>query len=252
MPANLDGIVWLLLLLGPLLFLQRSLHREIQAIFLLLTRRVEIALTMFSILFFPGVVLHEGSHFLMARLLRVRTGRFSIIPRPLEGGRLQLGFVETVRSDWFRDGLIGAAPLLAGGAFVAYAGMVRLNLPLLWERLSSENFYAMLNSIPVLYARPDFWLWFYLAFTVSSTMLPSPSDRRAWLPLALSIGILLGASLLAGAGPWMLLHLASPFNQVLRAVAVVLAISVIIHLILLLPLWSLRKLLARLTGWDIM
>ena len=73
----MDGFLWLLLMLGPLLILQRSLHREIQSVFLLITRRPEIAIALFSLLFFPGVLLHESSHFLMAKLLNVPTGRVS-------------------------------------------------------------------------------------------------------------------------------------------------------------------------------
>jgi hypothetical protein len=104
---ELDGLWWLLLLVGPLLFLQRRLHREIQAVFLLLTKRPEISLALFSVLFFPGVLLHETSHWLAAHLLAVRTGRFSLLPRPLKDGRLQPGFVETSVTDPVR------APLLA-------------------------------------------------------------------------------------------------------------------------------------------
>ena len=65
MLSNLDGLWWLLLLLGPLLLLQRSLHREIQVLFLVVTRRPDIAIALFSVLFFPGVLLHEGSHYLV-------------------------------------------------------------------------------------------------------------------------------------------------------------------------------------------
>ena len=82
------GLLWLILALGPLLILQRLLHREIQLIFLYITRRVDLAMALFSLLFFPGVLLHEGSHFLAARLLGVRTGGFSILPHLLPGGRL--------------------------------------------------------------------------------------------------------------------------------------------------------------------
>ena len=67
MPSSLisfDGILWLLLTLGPLIFLQRALHRAIQTVFLLITRRADITVALFSLLFFPGVLLHEGSHFL--------------------------------------------------------------------------------------------------------------------------------------------------------------------------------------------
>src|SRR5512142_3077223 len=115
-------------MLGPLLFAQRWLHREIQWVFLLLTRSQALALGLFSLLFFPGVLLHELSHFLMARLLGVRTGRFSLLPSLVEGGKLRLGFVETAEADLVRDALIGAAPLITGGAAVAYLGITHLGL----------------------------------------------------------------------------------------------------------------------------
>ena len=87
---------------------------------------------------------------------------------------------------------------------------------------------------------PDFLLWFYLAFAVSSTMLPSASDRRAWLPLGLVAALLLGISLAAGAGPWLLANAAPWVNRGLEAAALVLAISLGLHLVLLPPFWLAR------------
>jgi len=251
MPPDLVGLLWLLLLLGPLLFLQRSLHREIQAIFLLITRRADVALVLFSISFFPGILLHEGSHFLMARALRVRTGRFSLIPRPLNKRRLQLGFVETQSTDWLRDALIGSAPLLSGGLFVAYAGLMRLGLPDLWQAYYSDSLVGLLEALHALSSHTDFWLWFYLTLVVSSTMLPSESDRRAWLPLGFILGLLVIISLLFGAGPWLALHLAGPLNRALLAVDLVLGISVLVHLVLLPPLWVIRRFLSRILRLQI-
>jgi hypothetical protein len=49
------GWVWLLVLLGPLLFFQRRVQLELQAVLYLLTRRQEVALTIFSVLLLPGV-----------------------------------------------------------------------------------------------------------------------------------------------------------------------------------------------------
>jgi hypothetical protein len=251
MPEYLDGLLWLLLLLGPLLILTRRLHRETQAIFLLITRRPDIALTLFAVAFFPGVFIHETSHFIMARLLGVHTGRFSLIPQPTAEGRLQLGYVETAKSDWLRDSLIGLAPLILGGVFVAYAGLVQLDLNALWGEWSESGPAAFLQAAGGIYHQPDFWLWFYLIFAVSSTMLPSPSDRRAWLPLLLVIGLLVVLSALAGAGPWMMENLAPSLNRVLQVLAVVFAISMLSHLILFLPLWGAHRLLTLLTGMEV-
>jgi hypothetical protein len=221
------------------------LHREVQTIFLLLTRRSDLSIALFALLFFPGVLLHEGSHFIAAKLLRVRTGRFSIIPHPLPDGRLQMGYVETASSDWLRDTLIGAAPLITGGLFVAYAGLARLGLQELWQAYVAGGWKAALALLPQITSQADFWVWFYLTLVVSSTMLPSASDRRAWLPLGLTALALLGASLLAGAGPWLAQNLAPVLEVLFLSVAVVFGISAGVHLLLVLPLWAVRRIL----GW---
>ncbi len=248
---GMDGLGWLLLVLGPLLLFQRWLHHELQAILLIVTRRPQVALVLFSVLFFPGVLLHESSHFLMARLLGVRTGRFSLLPRPLKGGRLQLGFVETDPTDFVRDALIGAAPLITGGLLIAYIGIAHMEMMPLANALQQGNLRVFLASLSTLPSQADFWLWFYLAFAVSSTMLPSAADRRAWLPITLALCLLVGAALLAGAGPWMAEYLAPALNQALRVMAAIFGLSLILHVVLLFPAWLLHTLLSRLTGLEV-
>ena len=247
----LEGLAWLLAALLALVFLQRSLHREIQAFFLLLTRRPGVTQVLFALIFFPGVLLHELSHFIVAKLLGVPTGRFSLLPQAQPDGRLRLGYVETSSGGFIRDGLIGAAPLVTGSLFVAYSAVYQMQLLPLWDliRLAQwDSFWAALMAVP---ARSDFWLWFYLTFTVSSTMLPSASDRHAWLPLGLLSGGLVSVAALAGAGTWMLQNLAPPFSQFLRALALIFSLSGVIHAMLIVPFLLLHRLLARLTGFDI-
>ena len=252
--SNLSALGLLFLMLVTLYLLQRRLHFEFQAIFLLITRRTDIALVLFSLLFFPGVVLHETSHYVLARLLGVRTGHFSLLPQPLPDGRLRLGYVETASTDLLRDALIGIAPLLAGGAFVVYAGQYRLNLPGLWDNMLAGEPGSWMAGLSDLYQLADFWLWFYLVFAVSSTMLPSASDRRAWLPVALFAVLIAGVALFAGAGPWIIGvwgRLSPWFNQALRGLTLIFGISAAVHLALLPPLWLLRGSLARLTGLSV-
>ncbi|MFM8320472.1 MAG: hypothetical protein ACKOC5_06110 [Chloroflexota bacterium] len=227
------------------------MHQEIQSVFLLLTRRMDLAIILFSLLFFPGVLLHEVSHFLAARLLRVRTGRFSVFPQPLPGGRLQLGYVETAAADPLRDTLIGAAPLISGGLFVGYSGLYGLGLLSAWNTLQAGGSSALTGGLTGMLAQPDFWLWFYLTLVVSSTMMPSASDRRGWLPVGLVLGALLAVSLFAGAGPWLAETLAPLLNRFLSAAATVMGISALVHLLLLPPVWLARRLLSRLTGLQV-
>jgi hypothetical protein len=249
--TSFDGLLWLLAALFIMVFLQRILHREIQAVFLILTRRSGLTQAIFALIFLPGVFLHELSHFLMAKLLFVRTGKFSLIPQAQANGKLRLGYVETASGGFIRDALIGAAPLVAGSLFVVYAGIYRLHLLPLWDfiRLADWNgFWSGLAAVP---NAPDFWFWFYLTFTISSTMMPSESDRHAWLPLGLLAGTLVGVAIVAGAGPWMLENLAIPFNSFLRGLALIFGLSGIIHVLLIIPFLSVHRLITGLTGVEI-
>lgn len=254
--AGFDGLWWLLLLLGPLFLLQRKLHYELQGLLLILTRRADISLILFSVLFLPGVVLHEGSHYLMARLLGVRTGRISLLPQAVRGGKLRLGYVETASVDFVRDALIGAAPLLVGGLVTAYIGIVRLGLLPLGRDLLGGQPGLFFQALALLPAQTDFWLWFYLVFVTSSMMMPSAADRRAWLPVLLSAAALAGLALstlalVAGGGPWLAETFVPALNQALRGAAAVVAISAAVHAVVLAPLWVGRLLLTRVTGMDL-
>ena len=249
--TQLSGLVWFIFMLVPLIIVQRLLHREIQAVFLILTRDSRLTMGIFSIIFLPGVFLHELSHFVVAKIFGVRTGKFSIFPRSLPDGRLQLGYVETARSDIVRDSLIGAAPLIVGTLFVAYVAVYHLQMRLLWDVFRNGQFGLFWMGVRALPHVSDFYLWFYLAFAVSSTMMPSESDRHAWLELVISIGVLFGIALLVGAGPWMLATLAPRLSDFLSSVAVIFGLSAFVHILLILPTALIHKLLARATGVDV-
>lgn len=237
------GLGGLIVLTVPLLILQRHVHREIQLTLFFITRHPVVSMGIFALLFLPGVFLHELSHLIMAWILRVPTGRLSLLPRFLPDGKIQLGFVETAPSDIFRDALIGSAPLISGGALVAYLGATRLGMLPLFESILNHNvdlFWRLLKSLPGL---PDFWLWFYITFTISTTMFPSESDRRAWLPV---LGIGIGLGLLAwfsGAGGWLSNTLAPVLLKTFQVGITISAISLILHLLLWFPFRFLRALL---------
>ena len=251
MLAQFNGLLLLLALLVPLLLLQRTLHGEIQAVFLLISRDPVITIWLFSLIFFPGILLHETSHYLTAKVLGVRTGKFSLLPRALPGGRLQLGSVEVAQTDVVRDSIIGVAPLIAGGLFIAYAAIYHMHLLTVWEFLRAGETRLFSQGLLLLPRYSDFWLWFYLVFVVSSTMMPSESDRHAWQPLAIYAALLLGLALLAGAGQWMLDSLAPALNSFFKSVSLIFALSVVLHLLLLAPTMLAHRILTSVTGLDV-
>jgi hypothetical protein len=248
---SFTGLLWFIVLLLPLVILQRLLHHEMQAVLLIVTRSPQLTIGLFSILFVPGVFLHEASHFVMAKILRVQTGKILLIPKSLSNGHLQMGSVETAQTDIIRDSLIGLAPLIAGSLFLAYAGLNRLGLSTLLDMLANgrtELFWMGLKLLPQV---SDFYLWFYFAFAVSSTMMPSESDRHAWLPLGLWTAGLLALAIFAGAGTWMLNNIAPLLNDFLGSVATLFGLSVALHIILLLPTMLLHRVVSRITGVDV-
>ncbi len=248
---SFDGLIWVIGTLTGLIVLQKTLHREIQAVILLLSQRPGLTQILFAVILFPGVLLHETSHYLSAKLLGVKTGRFSIIPRTQEDGKLRLGYVEIASAGFVREALIGLAPLVTGIILVAYIAIFQMTLLPTWEYIRLANFSSMWAHLMTLPQSNDFWLWFYVAFSISSTMMPSASDRHAWLPLGLLLFGLLGLAILAGAGSWMLDTLAPPLNQFLQACAMIFGFSALLHLLLIIPFWVMHKIIAKVTRMDL-
>jgi hypothetical protein len=248
---SFTGLLWFISILLPLVIIQRFLHREIQAILLIVTRNPQLTVGLFSILFLPGVFLHELSHYLMAKILRVRTGKMSLIPKPLSSGGLQMGYVETAQTDIIRDSLIGIAPLIAGSLFIHYAGATHLGLSTLLKVLEYGQLDLFWKGLTFLPRVNDFYLWFYLVFTISSTMMPSESDSHAWLPLGVLTAGLVTLGIFAGAGTWMLENIAPFLNSFLGSVATLFGLSTALHIVLLLPTMLFHRILSKITGVDI-
>lgn len=238
----LNSVLWFVVTLGLLAWLQPRLHQELQQVFVLITRNPKISILLFSLILFPGVFLHELSHYLAAKLLRVRTGRFSVFPSDMNDGRLRMGYVEVASTDLLRDSLIGAAPLLTGSGLVAYVGISRLGLNEVMAAAQSDigDGISMLFGI---FEHPDVWLWLYLALAVSSTMFPSASDRKPWIKVGVALAVILGLVLLFGAGSQVIELVQPGLSQVVAGVVGVFSISIGLHLFLLIPLTLIRRLL---------
>ena len=215
---------------------------------MLLVRSPEIALILYSLIFFPGVLMHEVSHWLIATLLGVRTGRFSVWPQAQPDGTLRLGYVETEKIDFMREALIGAAPLIVGGLLVSLGGLTRLNLGAVGLALGRADLLAAFEAARSSLSNSDAWVWLYVIFTVSNSMLPSASDRRAWPFVALLL-ILLGSVLFyAGFGPLVAQSLVEPVERAVRAMAVVFTITVGVDLLVIPVIGLLELVVIRVTG----
>ncbi len=179
-----------------LLFLNRWISQHLQGIGLLLTGSQKASLFLYFILLFPGILVHELSHWLMAKLLGIRTGRIRL--GPAAEGRTNyysMGSVEVARSDPLRDSLVGLAPLLIGSALLVLITYRVFNVSRFAGGLEWDE---ILRAFRGWIGKKDFWLWLYLVFTISNAMMPSAKDREPWGPAIAFILIVVSVGYFTG------------------------------------------------------
>lgn len=124
-------------------------------------------IVIWSLIFLPGTLIHEVSHFLVAALTGARTGKIEIFPKYLEDdSHVALGSIQTQKLNPLQGFLVGLAPFISGLALLIWlASLLQAGL-----------------------ATPNYWLLViegYLFFTIANSFLPSWSDIRQTLPFVI-------------------------------------------------------------------
>ena len=224
------AVGWLYAAFLAVWLLRNWLNRHLGRLCMIIMRDPQRGANLYYYLQAPGTIWHELSHYLMAKILFVRTGNvrlFQFRPtayrdeRGRPTGRVVLGYVETYRTDPIRQSLIGVAPLLSGlavlaflavqlgfgagfsdAASVRYVGLTRqVALPYDYSALMNERLKELPDLILASLRTPLNWLLMYCVFTFGNNMFPSKPDRRGWLIgffIPLSIVLLI---VLTGHGP---------------------------------------------------
>jgi hypothetical protein len=146
-----------------LFLLSKMVTMKLSHLFFRITKSKTVTINFMAILFFPGTVIHELSHFLMAALLFVPVGQMEFWPK-IDGDNVKLGSVQVAQTDIFRRFLIGAAPFLFG---------VALLLAVLFFGVSSNLFGEIWFVV----------LMMYVAFEIGNTMFSSKKDMEGALEL---------------------------------------------------------------------
>jgi hypothetical protein len=187
-------LFWLIISFILLHPMSRWINAHVQGVTFLMTRSPAVSMWIFWVLFLPGTLLHEISHWVTAKLLGVKTTRFSLWPQAKKGGELQMGAVQVAVPDPFRHSLIGLAPLVFGTIAVLLIGEGWLALSQIGLAVATGDLELIVEATGNVINVPDVWLWLYLIFAISNTMLPSASDRIAWrvVFIYLIVALLLG------------------------------------------------------------
>ena len=246
--------IWVALALPVLLVVQRWIQTHLGGVALLLTGRSDRAVIVYAILMFPGVVLHELSHWIMAKLLGVRTGSLSLLPQVQPDGTVQLGYVTYYKGQNLgpiRESLVGGAPLLAGTAVILLIGFRVFSVSNLTAAIQTGSVDALTLALTNLLETNDFLVWLYLLFAIANAMLPSRSDRRAWPAFLLIMAVLTVAVYGLGLQQLVVEGLAGPITDVFGYLGLALSLAIGVDLIFMLLIYFLENVIGRIRGVSV-
>lgn len=225
------------------------IQKRLQGLVVLLGGSRNLSIKLYSVLFLPGVILHEISHFIMAALLAVPTGEISIFPASnpsaTSGSEVSLGSVKVAKTDFIRSTLIGLAPFVSGSIAlyalvnIFFADVIIAPSLLAGIRLISERASTLLNW--------QTWVVIYAILTVANTMFLSRSDIRSWPVVAVFVVIICGLLLLSGffdSVAQVVLHYATALA---RSLASSFFFAAVIDACVIVVLYFLERVLEKLT-----
>lgn len=195
------SFLYVLLSLCCLFLTQRQINLSLSRLIFRLGGNRNLLIWFWSLIFFPGTIIHEISHFLVAAATGTRTGKIEIFPEFIqdlhsmeEHRGVALGSVQVSRMNPLQGFLVGLAPFISGMTLLVWlATLMRHNY-------QTQNIYPLLFQI-------------YLFFVISNSFFPSWSDIKQTLPLFSfsALAVLLAwyfgfqFSLGAGSSVWILL-----------------------------------------------
>jgi len=196
-----------------------------------------VALVLF-ILFLPGIIVHELSHLLMARLLGLRAGRFRVWPE-VQRNSIGLGSVSVEQADALRGSLVGAAPLISGTALLTLLGLSVLRADEVVELLAYGDWSALVAAFWGALQGPDGLVATYAMFAIGNMMMPSQSDRQAWRGPLLFVSVISVLYVVVGLPAEPLLAVLDWVTPLFAILNLALFFVVLIDVLLFIPLWLL-------------
>lgn len=232
------------LTLTCLLVLSRWITHQVLWLGHRITRNESAALIGYYLLFFPGILLHELSHIVAAKIVGLRVGKLSLGPKARRNS-VELGSVTVSRGGPLRESLVGLAPFLGGSAALIAIGYWVFDVAALGQAWYAGGWLAALAAADGIWRVPDVWLWAYLIFAISNAMTPSPADRQPWLTAGLYIALALVVAYLLGGLALLPQGLSDHVAGALQVLTLAFIFTLALDLIAALLLWIAEAILAQ-------
>lgn len=242
-------LVALAVTLLALYWIKRLITRSLQQLSIGLVNDPDVALIIYFVIVLPGVVVHELSHWTMAKLLGVRVTWPKIGPvRKGRSRKVSLGSVRVSSVDPVRASLIGVAPLVGGSAVILLVGHMVLGVGELAGVMSAGGIDGLLYGLEQMVRVPDFWLWLYLIFAVSNAMLPSESDMATVRPVLIFLGTAAAVVLLVTGIPAIPPEIVTAVNGTASYLATAFGLTLAVDLVFMAVIWLLLLITREVRG----
>ncbi len=229
---------------------EQWMHQHIFKVGWLLTHNRKTTVVFYYAAFLPGIALHELCRWLTAGVLNVRATRTAQLPEHDEIGELQLSLVQiSPHARAPKQMIIEGTPVIVAFAALWLIATDVLDLEATLRVATGGGVADIGWAIASLAAQPDFWLWFYLMFTIANTMLPPISQELRNRRRVTSIIILTGAFVIGlGSNIEGMAILGSNARRLLSSLSFVLFATSIINFVMALALGLIEAIIERVTG----
>lgn len=232
-------LIVLIIELVILFFLSQGLTQSLFLLYALFFRSKKVAVTIITLLVFPGTVIHELSHLFTAEILGVHTGKIDLVPEFIDKDSLKTGSVAIAQTGPFRKALIGLAPVGAG--LIALTAIAYF-LSTTWPQVMIDWQNGVMFSQFALYL---LLILLYLVFAISNSMFSSPQDLKGTLPVAILIVLLLAGAWFAGFRLTITGAALNVLNSILTAlvqsIGLVLGVNLVLYLLSIILVRALLK-----------
>ncbi len=196
------------------------------------------------------MLLHEVVYWLIAGILNVRADRALQMPEKQEIGELKLNFIKlSKKAGIYRRAIIAIAPLLVGIAVIWLIAVNVFTIKDVTATMQTGNPEDVLAGVRLLLGAPDFWLWFYLTFTISNTMFPTiDKDLQGWRTIGGVTLVVIIALFIVGSSSQFLDDFALSMVDFLSSLVNVLILIIGFNIFMTMILGTVESLIERVTG----
>ncbi len=226
------------------------LHRHVFKVGWLTTKDYQTTTILYYTIFLPGVVLHEVTYWLAAGILNVRAENAIEWPEKQEIGELKLNFVQlSKKAGRLRRAIIATVPVLIGLAAVWYIANNIFDINTALATMSTGEMEDVGAGLRQLTDAPDFWLWVYIAFTISNAMLPNMRELAGWSTVLWTAAGVSAAFVVLGVGSEVVgTFLGGPVRIILNELSATFAVIIAIDLVAVAVLAAIENTIEWITG----